>query len=215
MLVPMIGLVQVGNQAHADRYVYLAALGLELAVVWSAAEVVRARPRLRAPALALAGLWLAGLAGLAWRHLDHWHSSEALFRRALAVTEDNFVAHNNLGQVLGNAGQLDAALAEFDAALSARPGFFEAELNRGIALHRRGELVDARAAFERALALRPASGLAGVWLAATLLRAGDAAAADRALARALAAEPALVEHPFARSVGAELARLLDADAGAR
>jgi hypothetical protein len=54
-----------------------------------------------------------------------------------------------------------------------------------------------------------------VWLAATLLRAGDAAAADRALARALAAEPALVEHPFARSVGAELARLLDADAGAR
>jgi hypothetical protein len=58
-------------------------------------------------------------------------------------------------------------------------------------------------------------GAPGRWLAATLLRAGDAAAADRALARALAAEPALVEHPFARSVGAELARLLDADAGAR
>jgi tetratricopeptide (TPR) repeat protein len=215
LLVPMIGLVQVGNQAHADRYAYLAALGIEVALVWSAAELVRARPRLDVPALALAGVWIALLATLSWRQLEHWRGSEALFRRALAVTADNYVAHNNLGQVLGNAGRTDEALAEFEAALRAKPDFLPAELNRGIARHRRGELAAARAAFERTLALDPRHGLARVWLAATLLGEGDPQRADAELARALEDEPALVEHPFARSVGTELARLLDGDAGAR
>jgi tetratricopeptide (TPR) repeat protein len=204
VLVPMIGLVQVGNQAHADRYAYLALIGPEIALAWSAAALVGARRWLVAPVL----VGLAALALGSWRQLDHWRSSAALFTRALEVTEGNFVAHNNLGLVLA-ASDLDAALAHFEAAAAIRPAFFEAELNAGKAHLAKGEVAPARGAFERAVAARPASGEAHLHLALALARGADFERADEELSRALECQPDLAGDARARELGLRLAQRLE------
>jgi len=198
-LVPMIGLVQVGNQAHADRYAYLALIGVELALAWSAAELAGAR----APRVAAAVLVLVALALVSARQLSFWRSSQFLFERALAVTHGNFVLENQLGLVLGER-DLDAALRHFEAAAAIRPGFFEAELNTGKARFRKGEFGAARAAFERARAARPEHGETRLFLALALARQQDFAGADAELARALECDPGLAGDARARSLGQEL-----------
>ncbi len=199
LLVPMIGLVQVGNQAHADRYAYLALIGLELALSWSVAELVSARRMLVAPVLA----GLVALALVSARQIGFWRGSEALFEHALEVTDQNFVVHNNLGLVLGER-DLDAALRHFESAAAIRPGFFEAELNIGKARYQRAEFVLALGAFERAVAVRPESGEAHLLLALVLAREGSLERADAELARALECAPTLAGDARARSLGAEL-----------
>lgn len=205
MLVPMSGLLQVGYLAHADRYAYLAQLGLELALVFGTAELARARPALRPALASLCALVLGALALRSWNQLGVWRDSRALFEHALAVTEHNFVAHNNLGLVLATEGREDEALAHFEAAAAAWPGFPEAELNAGYSRYRRGEYALARAAFERALAANPKSGAAHLYLGATLAREGDFARAETELDAALASEPTL--QGDARALG--LRALLD------
>ena len=97
MLVPTIGLVQVGSQAHADRYMYLPLAGLAIALAWGAPDLCAARARRRV-ALAGAALLVVALLAVATRlQLRHWHDSVALFEHALAVTEDNHIAHAQLG----------------------------------------------------------------------------------------------------------------------
>lgn len=208
LLVPMIGLVQVGNQAHADRYAYLALIGLELALAWSAAELVGRRAARVAPALfAPILVALLALALVSQRQLGFWRDSETLFTRALAVTEGNFVAHNNLGLVLGakdGERDLQQALVHFEAAAALRPGFFEAELNTGKARYRQGELAAARDAFERALAARPRDGETRLSLAVVLAREQLFERADAELARALECAPELLDDARARALGQEL-----------
>jgi len=205
-LVPMIGLVQVGEQGHADRYAYLATIGLDLAAVFGVAELVRARPSLRPAATGALALVALAWTGLAWRQVGTWSSSEALFRHALAVTEANYVARNNLGLCLAQEDDLDGALAEFEAARALRPGFFHAELNVGKARYRRGEMEAARAAFERAVAARPDSAEAHLYYGITLAAGADFARADAELASALALDPATADVPTFRQARA----LLDA-----
>jgi tetratricopeptide (TPR) repeat protein len=210
VLVPMLGLVQVGFQARADRYAYLAQFGLELVVAFGAAEFVRFRPAWRAPLAALALAWLTGLAWLTTRQLGHWRDSEALFRHALAVTHENFVAHNNLGLVLARARRFEEAAQHFEAARNARPGFFEAELNLGLAREALAEPEAALAALACAAALRPESSSAHLAMARVYLAEARPREADAALARALELEPALADDPRARALGLELARQLEA-----
>jgi len=191
----MIGFVQVGNQAHADRYAYLALIGLELALAWSAAELVGSQ----ASRIAAAVLGLGALALVSAYQLAFWRSSQTLFERALAVTDRNFVIENQLGLVLGER-DLDGALRHF-----------EAELNAGKARYRKGELSAARAAFERAVASKPTSGEAHLFLAIVLGREGDHERADAELARALEREPGLVDDARARKLGEALLERLGGD----
>ena len=106
MLVPVIGLVQVGIQPHADRYLYLPLIGLSLALVFLLGEQVRGHPRLRRPLAAAAGLVLAALAITALRQVGTFRDSIALQSHAVAVTERNLLAHYRLGDALcsGRAG---------------------------------------------------------------------------------------------------------------
>ncbi|HEY5657572.1 MAG TPA: hypothetical protein VIY27_07255, partial [Myxococcota bacterium] len=108
-LVPVIGLVQVGIQARADRYMYLPLIGLSVAIAWGAGELAQ---RWRVPRPALAALALAVLTGFgvgSWRQVQTWRSTEALYQRALAVTQDNFLAHKGFGNALLLQGRLDEA----------------------------------------------------------------------------------------------------------
>ncbi len=115
-LVPMIGLVQVGQQAMADRYAYLPLIGVLVMVVWGSAEILdrwNISPSFRTAGLAAI---LIALAIVTYRQLGYWKDSETLWTRALAVTEKNYTAHTNLADTLARHGRADEAIVHFEAA---------------------------------------------------------------------------------------------------
>ena len=174
MLVPAIGLVQVGNQALADRYTYLPLIGVFLALAWAAAE---AGERWHVPRFALAAaaaLTAAACAGLTRVQLSFWRDSEVLFGRAIAVTENNFVAYNGLGFALLKQGRRDEALVQFERALTIRPDFAEALNNLGTALQENGDAAGALLRFQRAVYLQPGFVPARYNLGTVLLQQGRA-----------------------------------------
>jgi Tfp pilus assembly protein PilF len=151
MLLPVLGIIQVGQQAHADRYTYLPQIGIYIAITWLATEW-------RISRAALGGL-MAGVIGLfmfcAWQQAAYWQNSETLWADALACTLDNDLAQDNLGLVLLQKGRIDAAINCFQEALRIRPDFAEARNNLGNALLQTGKVEEAIACFRQALQLRP------------------------------------------------------------
>ena len=152
-LVPVIGLVQVGDQAMADRYAYVPLVGLAIILAWGAAGIgARWRPaRLAIPAAA--ATVLLGWVITTRRQLRHWRSSEALFSHALQVTRDNALAHRTLGLALFHAGDVRAATRHFREALRVKPSQGDHSSNLGLALARQGEYEGAAEHFARALEL--------------------------------------------------------------
>jgi len=125
MLLPVIGLVQVGMQAMADRYTYLPLIGPFLAVVRGFGELA-GRWRIPKAAVALAaGGWLAALSVCAWIQVGTWKDSVSLFRHALRVTGDNWMAHESLGLDSLRAGRTEEALAHFREVVRIAPGYSE------------------------------------------------------------------------------------------
>ena len=136
MLVPVIGLVQVGEQAHADRYTYLPQIGLYIMIAWSVGDLLlestsRAR---RALVGVAAAIIIVSLSARARGQTSYWKNSETLWNHTLAVTSDNDVAHNNLGFVFLRRGELDKAILEFQAALDIRSRSTQTHYNLGAAL---------------------------------------------------------------------------------
>lgn len=155
MLVPMLGIVQVGDQAWADRYAYLATVGLYVALAFGLAALLASRPA-AGPALVLAGLAATGvLTVVTIRTQPHWRDSRALFERALAVTEGNWIAHNNLGLVYLERRELDRARQHFESAAHLRPSFVQARFNLALALEGAAQFPQAVEAYRAALAVRP------------------------------------------------------------
>ena len=123
-LVPVIGLVQVGRQAMADRYTYIPSIGLFLAVVWSLAELGRAH---RAALATAAGIVILALAATTRVQIGYWSDGATLFRHALAATDDgNYLAHIGLGKALMGEKDWDGAAAQFRAVLARYPYMGEA-----------------------------------------------------------------------------------------
>src|SRR5256886_16814192 len=164
MLLPVIGIAEVGLQGHADRYTYLPQIGLYIALTWLAADVAR-RLRHRKEILAIVGGGIViVLSACAWKQTAYWRNSETLWARALAVTTDNDVALTNLGTSLMERGQLDDALSYFQRALAVRSRSEHRHYNLSLALihdsvgnviARKGRLDDAIAHFRQAIAFRP------------------------------------------------------------
>ena len=120
-LVPMIGLVTVGDQAMADRYAYVAFIGLFIAIAWSLQDL-NWKPDQRQLWLgAPAAIILAVFAILTYRQVGFWHDSETLWRYTLSVTKGNYVAHNNLALALSEAGKSDEAVREFRTGMALHP----------------------------------------------------------------------------------------------
>jgi len=138
-LVPVIGLVHVGNQSHADRYTYFPSVGLWIAMVFSIFHALKHRPELQRVLLAAGLLLTCVYAGLTVRQLGVWRNSETLFRHALATTQENSVAHNNLGKALFEKGNAPEALYHFEEACRIAPGNLEAQYNLGSALLATGD----------------------------------------------------------------------------
>ncbi len=150
-LLPVVGLLQVGMQAHADRYTYLPMLGVYVMAAWSLRDLVAARPSLRLPATAAALLALAGFAAVTWRQIATWRDSQTVYERMLAVTVDNYYAHQVLGALLLARGERDAARQHLDAALAIRPQESFAHTQVGVLREAEGDRDGAAAAYETAL----------------------------------------------------------------
>ena len=142
MLVPVIGLFQVGSQAHADRYTYLPQIGLYLLLAWAIAEALSSRLQRRIVA-ATASVAVIGLAWCAHVQASYWRNGESLWGHALAVTSGNFLAHDGLGQCLANRGRLDEAIDQFQRAVDIAPGYPEIETNLILALIKKGRTDEA------------------------------------------------------------------------
>jgi tetratricopeptide (TPR) repeat protein len=154
-LVPVIGLVQVGFQAMADRYTYIPSVGVLLLLVWGAFALARQRRQW------LAGLSVAGLTAAAYclaltqHQLGYWRDSETLFRHDLEVTDNNPIARNNLGDALLNLNQTNAAISEFQEALRLMPDDASIQYNLGVALTMKGQDDAAARYFQAAIRLKP------------------------------------------------------------
>jgi protein O-mannosyl-transferase len=122
-LVPVIGLIQVGEQSMADRYAYLPMIGLFLMLVWPVAEVVERKRISKVWVIVPTMIVLATLGVLTYRQLGYWRDGETLWKYALSVNENNYVAHDNLAMVMDGEGRPDEAITEFRAseALHAYP----------------------------------------------------------------------------------------------
>ncbi len=155
MLVPVIGLVQVGDQAYADRYTYLPALGIYLLVVVFARRALEAFPRWSRWALAGFGSVLVALAVAASAQRAYWKDSLTLFDHTLRVTRDNTVAHTHYGNALLAAGRPAEAAAQYQAADAIHPGLAWNYVGLGNALLQMQRVSEARQAFEFALAVNP------------------------------------------------------------
>ena len=155
MLVPVIGLVQVGGQARADRYTYLPQIGLYIMVAWAAVDLTSSWRYRRALLGSGAALALATLLVLAHIQTAYWENSFSLMTHTIACTPDNSLVHNNLGYALVAQGKLREAIQHYEQALHIRPGYPEAHNNLGVALADEGKLAEAVQHYERALQFKP------------------------------------------------------------
>jgi tetratricopeptide (TPR) repeat protein len=173
-LVPVIGLVQVGGQAYADRYTYFPQVGLLVAVSWGAADLARGRV---GDALAAGAVTAVALAALTWDQQSVWHDSAALWGHAFGVTGDDPVVLVNLGQSLEESGRLEEAAIRLRSALLLDPGSFAGRINLGSTLLKQKKWDEAELQFQEACSLRPKSPWGHNWLGKLYMEQGRLAEA--------------------------------------
>jgi tetratricopeptide (TPR) repeat protein len=171
MLVPVIGLVQVGVQAHADRYTYLPHVGLLVMVAWGAAELWPKHLDRRGLA-ALAAVAAIVLIWLARDQTRHWRDSESLWRMTLERTEANSVAHAQLGIALEQSGETAEAVEHYRRAIAIQPDYATPRYNLGNVLAARGDVDGAVEQYRQAIRVRPDYARAHHNLGSALLRQG-------------------------------------------
>lgn len=172
-LVPVIGLVQVGGQAMADRYSYVPLIGVFIAVSWGIPELVA---RLRGPNWippAFGGATVAVLAVLTVLQVTHWRTTETLFEHALLVTKENALAHSNLGAEYAKRGRKEEAVRHFLEALRIDPADAVSHNNLGVILDEEGNPEQALKHFREAIRAKPRFALAHANLGETLFRLGN------------------------------------------
>jgi len=154
-LVPVIGLLQIGTAAMADRYTYLPQIGLCIALAWGAADVCRSWACPRWVCGAMSALLLAVLMGGAWRQTSFWRESEVLWVHTLACTSSNWLAHNNLARLVEGQGRVDEAIAHYRRAVEITPRYAPIHNDLAKALAHQGQFAEALVHYRKALELDP------------------------------------------------------------
>jgi protein O-mannosyl-transferase len=169
-LIPVIGIVQVGSQAIADRYTYVPLVGLFMMVAWGVPELIRkgeterstpnthtlAPPDSHTILLAATSLIIVVVLRVCTHmQVGYWKDNLTLFRHAIECTRDNYVMHNSYGLALADAGRADEAKAQYEESLRIRPAYVSARIDLGIALSDEGKLNEAVAQFKQAIEIDP------------------------------------------------------------
>ncbi len=189
-LVPVIGLVQVGDQAWADRYTYLPLIGLFISVVWGAADAAAHAGRKAQTALGVVGVAISlTLLPATWVQLHYWKNTRALFEHARNVTQHNARAAAVLGSLLAEEGKLDQAMDLYRLALSYKPGDPEAHFSMGKALDQQGKLEEAVAEYKKVLWFKQLRAPAHVFIGADLAKLKNYPEAAAHYRAALALDP--------------------------
>jgi tetratricopeptide (TPR) repeat protein len=156
-LVPVIGLVQVGLQSMADRYTYIPSIGIFMALSWALAEAFqRIGQRGKLAAAVVGAICIAALGAKTWHQAGLWRDNVTLFAHTLAVTRQNPIAHELVGQAYMNAGRLDPAIRHLTIALGMRPDSATIHYRLGDALFRQRQMEAAANHFQEAIRLDPA-----------------------------------------------------------
>src|SRR5437870_10677612 len=176
MLVPMIGIVQVGSQPRADRYTYLPEIGLYIVATWGAMELFK-RWQHKREVFAVALLIIGAFVTRSYFQTSYWRNSETLWRHTVDITSRNYIAHNNLAGTLLDRGQLGEAIAHYTEALEIKPDVAQVQSNLGNALVREGQVEEAIVHLQKALKIDPAYAEAYNHMGAALMKKGQAAEA--------------------------------------
>ncbi|MCL6520737.1 MAG: tetratricopeptide repeat protein [Armatimonadetes bacterium] len=201
-LIPVIGFIQVGFQAMADRYTYIPLIGIFIIIAWGVPDLVgrvgasrikqdsTISPSSRSTILPFASsLVTLTLVILTWHQVRYWKDTITLFEHAIAVTKGNYVAHNNLGQELSSIGELDKAIAHYRLAIKSDPDPGLAYNNLGAALAQLGRISEAMEVFHRAVESDPECCEAYVNLGRGYSLQGDLIKAKQNLEKALEIDP--------------------------
>jgi len=154
-LVPVIGIVQVGEQARADRYMYAALIGPAIIVAWLGVAIGKSSAMARRVVIVLGVAVIAVCIPLTIRQVDTWRDNESLFTHALAVTSENYRAHAGLGRVRQQQNRMDEAITHLRIAVAYKPGVALANHRLGVALGVTKQWVDSEQALTRSVVLRP------------------------------------------------------------
>ena len=179
-LLPVIGLIQVGGQAYADRYTYIPTIGLLIALVWT-----RVPRRFELPAWIAGAVAAVALLVLTRRQVALWKDTRTLFTHTLRVTHDNAMAHDCLGSALMSEQSESQAMREFDAAIRINPAFINPYRNRAELLHRQGRDEEAVRDYEIVRGTQPGDAELAAGEARALLQLGVGLAARHRVSEAL------------------------------
>ncbi len=172
MLAPVIGLIQAGDQSHADRYTYLPQIGLSLLIVWAIRDWTASWHWRRQVLGVTAGIVIAVLMAGAWKQTAYWRNSESLWTHTLACTPENYIAHNDLGEDLLQKGQVSEAMEHFKKVVKIAPTYADGYYNLGNALMQSGHSGEAMELFRKALEIQPSHIKANNNLGVALMRSG-------------------------------------------
>jgi tetratricopeptide (TPR) repeat protein len=189
MLVPVIGLIQSGELARADRYTYLPQIGLSIALTWLVADLATVLPARRLILGCLSAAIIGALTVAAHRQVSFWSDSESLWRRALACDEKNALAHSNLAAVLVEKGRRSEAITQYGEALEIDPSMLLAHNNLGLELLNSGRVPEAIAHFIRAIEINEHYESAHNNLGTAFLQTGQVEDAIKAFKRVLELNP--------------------------
>lgn len=192
MMLPVIGFIQVGSQSMADRYIYIPEMGLLVAVVWSADDLLRTSHARPLWGYAMAGLTIVVLSMSTWRQVRYWDNSYDLWTHALQVTRSNYVAEENLAVHLLSLGREQDAFPHFEGVLAVKPDDVIAWLNVGNYLEHDGRHEEAIQAFQQVASLtHEPDKLTGAYrgLGVAYAQLGDRAQARTNFLRALQLNP--------------------------
>jgi Flp pilus assembly protein TadD len=192
-LIPVIGLVQVGDQAMADRYTYVPLIGIFVAVAWGLGALAGEPRVLRNAVAATCVVALAVFLVLTRWQTAAWRNSQALFEHALSVTRGNHLAHKSLGAILAQEGRAQEAIAHLEEAVHIRPAYASAHLSLGVVLAGEGRLDEAIEHYETALRLEPRLGTAAYNLGLVLMNLGRPEEAAGRFRQAIRTHPELAE----------------------
>lgn len=188
-LVPVIGILQAGDQGRADRFTYVPLIGVVIGVAWLAVDIVDRRWNMRRALTVAGAAMVVVLAVVARGQLAFWKDDLAVWSRAVSVTSNNYRAENHYGVALTNRGRLQEGIQHYEAALRIWPDYPEAHNNLGTARVEQGRIDDAIREFSEAARLKPSSATFHYNLGVVLSNKGDTAAAVESVRRALALSP--------------------------